>query len=221
MTFLKQNKNGNHSISEVHHAVRIETQGNNLCVLVSSYANKEAFDANLLNWQQHYQLPIDADSIRDPESYLIGETGPFAGAERLPTSGIVEQAQALKHAQMKDTRDRLRLAGFTYLGVVFDSDAEARDNMTAATARAAKADAEGDANWYVVWTLADNTTRQMNSSEVRGMIPALYDYGESLQIKYSMRKAQIYADRSEDETDEQAAARINAIMWDEMPQLLT
>ena len=214
MPFIKENTNPNFSISTVHRFAGVESSGLEYKAIVDSYANMQAFQAGMLNWQQRYTLPTE--HAGNPQAYLIGELGPFAGAQPMDETSQLSAVQSVRLAVMKNERDRRRVDGFAYLGKVFDSNQDAVTNISLAEKAAAKAVAEGFEDWSIDWTLKDNAILTMDAQQVLGMSAALWEHGSALHIRYNAVKTLIYANGPEGETEAEAVARINSIQWYEI-----
>lgn len=199
MAFLYSKTNPNFSTSQVHGVLRLETQNGHLVAVVNSYAVPEAYEAAQLNWQDSYQIPTTA--AVDPQSWLIGPEGPFAGGTLLDETTDLAKLQSVKWAQIKAERDSRTMGGFYYLGHKFDSDPISVAKITAAGFAASQ-----DPEYTETWTLADNTKLIVTAEQLMGLAIALVKHGSDLhQIGSTLRDA-IFAEDATEET-------VNAVYW--------
>jgi hypothetical protein len=76
-------------------------------------------------------------------------------------------------AKVNQKRNSYEVAGFPYMGKVFDSDPRSFYRITTANDAALK-----DPTFSIEWTVADNTKLAMNAQEMLGVMPALAGYGQ-------------------------------------------
>ncbi len=201
MAFFKSFGLVNGATATVHEIIRIEVVAN-ARVVVNSYSDEQAFASKLLLWQDQYPIPMN--ELGAAEAWLVSTEGPFAGGSLLEAVTPLGIAQTIRQAQLKAERDRREVSGFAYLGKFFDSDQKAYNRMIGATASAQAAIA-GALSFSIVWTLADNTTLEMDAEDVMGMLPALASMANGLNVTYNSLKALIAAA----ETVEQ----VNSVQW--------
>lgn len=199
MTFLYNKTNPNFATSQVHGVLRLETQNGHLVAVVNSYAVPEAYEADKLNWQDSYQIPVTAAA--DPQSWLIGPEGPFAGGTLLDEVTPLAKLQSIKWAQIKAERDRLTTGGFAYMGNVFQSDARSSLMIANAGIRAIN-----DPDYTDTWTAANDTLVPMTNEELKRLACALVEHGSAIHHTGTTLREQIYA---EDVTEE----ILNTIHW--------
>lgn len=207
MAFLLEKTNPNFSVSRVHGVLRLETQNGHFVAVVNSYATPEAFDANMLNWQDSYQLPLQADPTvaANPQAYLISPEGPFAGATLLEEATPLERQQSIKWAEIKGERDRRETGGFSYLGKVIDSDSRSVQRIALAV-QSAQAAIAGGVAFAISWTCADDSVLELDAQQMLGMTVALADHANALHVVARGLREVIYA---EDAT----AASVAAVAW--------
>lgn len=75
-------------------------------------------------------------------------------------------------ALVKAKRDALELAGFPYMGKVFDSDPRSFYRITTANDAASK-----DSSFVIDWKTQDNSFITLNAVEMQGVMPALAGFG--------------------------------------------
>jgi len=199
MTFLYNKTNPNFSTSQVHGVLRLETQNGHLVAVVNSYAVPEAYEAQQLNWQDSYEIPTTA--AVDPQSWLIGPEGPFAGGTLLEEATPLAKLQSIKWAQIKAERDTRTTGGFLYLGKILQSDAQSALKIANASITATNDPAYTD-----VWTAADDTLVPMTNLELKNMSAALVKHAsDTHHIGTSLREV-IFAEDATEET-------VNAVHW--------
>jgi hypothetical protein len=101
-------------------------------------------------------------------------TGEVTEHEDAPV--IVPSLEKLKsdlRTKVNDKRNWYEVAGFPYMGKVFDSDPRSFYRITTANDAAFK-----DPSFSIEWTVADNTKLAMNAQEMLGVMPALAGYGQ-------------------------------------------
>lgn len=106
------------------------------------------------------------DPIGSLERALAAQPdGLFAGATYVADAAVddIETARARKWAEIKGERDRLENGGFDVPGVGrFDSDADSRARIVGAVT-AAKIAHDAGQPYSIAWTLADNSTAELDA----------------------------------------------------------
>lgn len=199
MPFLFEKTNDNESLSRVHGVLRLETQNGHLGAVVNSYATLTAYESSKLNWQDFYPIPVTAAG--DPQSWLIGPDGPFAGATVLVEDTPIERLQSIKWAQIKAERDRRTTSGFSYMGTTFQSDPRSALLIANAGLEATNNPAYTD-----TWTAADDSLVPMTNAELRGLASALVQHGSTTHHMGTTLRDQIYAENVTEEI-------LNTIHW--------
>jgi len=207
MTFAIAFKNQNSVTSLVHRFVGPEVSEGMIKAVVRSFVDQQAYADEVHNWHSRHDMPMAA--YADPEAWLTGPSGPFAGAVSIPETGELDREKAFRIAAMKSERDGRETGGFWYLEKFFDTDERSYLRMTAAHTEAMHAIASGDTEFSKTWILADNSAFAMNAAEMSGLIPAFAAYGTQLNVTYNILKAQILA--IPDGPD--ALAQVRAVAW--------
>ena len=113
-----------------------------------------------------------------------------------PTQPL-DELKALKRAEINKARDEAEQGGFEYLGKVFDSDQVSCIRMSSAAQ--AMQYAPDDA--IITWTTQDNSTIDLNKSQLMGLVVALAQHSNTCHQKATSLKAQIDACESKEELD--------------------
>ena len=108
-------------------------------------------------------------------------------------------------AEINAARDAAEQGGFEYMGKVFDSDPISCQRISCA-AQAMQISALAAATPTITWTCQDNTTIDLNPSELLGLVGALAAWSNSCHIKATALKEQIEACQS--------AEALAQISWD-------
>jgi hypothetical protein len=78
------------------------------------------------------------------------------------------EAKTAKWIELKQARSQAEYAGFYWKGFLFDSDAISQQRITGAVTLA-----QMDAGFSIGWTLADNTVRQLDATQMKDVSAAL------------------------------------------------
>lgn len=116
----------------------------------------------------------------------------------------LDDAKAAQWATIKAERDRLEMAGVTYLGKVFDSDSLSVQRIGIAVQAAQAAKATGQP-FTVDWTTTDNTVIPLTADEIIGLPLALAAFSNNLHII-----AREFRDQIEEAT---TVDEVKAITW--------
>jgi hypothetical protein len=102
------------------------------------------------------------------------QTGKVTEHEDAPViAPSIEKIKSDLRTKVNDKRNWYEVAGFPYMGKVFDSDPRSFYRITTANDAAFK-----DPSFSIEWTVADNTKLAMNAQEMLGVMPALAGYGQ-------------------------------------------
>lgn len=213
MTILKTLSTGN-GMAHAHKVVKAEILGDLLQLQVNLYSSAEdaEHDRNL-RWQECPELPLVVLDTRDPwgsiERALVEQAGGLLAGGTVVSSAAgddLENAQGRKWSEIKAERDALESGGFDLAGVGrFDSAAEGRARIVAATMAAKIARDAGQA-YAIRWTLADNTTVELDADGVIDVSFALLAHTDGIH----QRSRTLYAAIQGAETAD-AVAKIH---WD-------
>lgn len=118
--------------------------------------------------------------------------------ETPPYVPSVEEVQAQKIAEFKAKRDAEEVKPIEYNGKLYDYDDKARDRINAAIIAL---DAQGErAN--IEWTLADNTSVPVTSTDLRMVVANVAIRSNTLHVKYRELKEQVLACTSLEELEQ-------------------
>ena len=109
----------------------------------------------------------------------------------------LDELKNLKRAEINQARDAEEQGGFEYLGKVFDSDQVSCIRMSSA----AQAMQYADDTATITWTTQDNSTIDLNKSQLMGLVVALAQHSNTCHQKATSLKAQIDACESKEELD--------------------
>lgn len=113
----------------------------------------------------------------------------------------LEKLKLTKRAEINQARDKAEQGGFEYMGKVFDSDQVSCIRMSSAAQ--AMQYAPDDAT--ITWTCQDNSTIDLNKSQLMGLVVALAQHSNACHEKATALKAQIDICTSKED--------IEAIIW--------
>ncbi|NIF85357.1 DUF4376 domain-containing protein [Comamonas sp. Tr-654] len=211
MTVLKA-INTNNGMAGAHRVVKAEIQDQGLQLQVHMYLTAEdAANNQNLRWQEYPVLPLAALDVQDPwgslERGLVAQVGGLLEGGTFVADVAADDigtAKAVKWAEIKAIRDQLECGGFDLAGVGrFDSDAESRARIVGAS-MAAKIARDAGQPYAINWTLADNTTVELDADAVINVGFALLAHVDSIH----QRSRALYAEIQAAE-DAQAVASIS------------
>ena len=122
-----------------------------------------------------------------------------------PTLNELKEA---KRAEINQARDEAEQGGFEYMGKVFDSDPISCQRIS----MAAQAMALADDTAKITWTCQDNTTIDLNKTQIAGVVVALAEWSNTCHQKATALKAQIDAAKTAEELEK--------ITWEDKPATL-
>lgn len=133
--------------------------------------------------------------------------------EKLPEPEVtpeptLDELKSQKRAEINYVRDRTEQGGFEYLGKTFDSDQISAQRIS----MAAQAMALADDTAKITWTCQDNTTIDLNKTQLVGMVAALAEWSNTCHQKATALKAKIEA--------AQTAEELENITWEDNPATL-
>ena len=204
-------------ITAAHRIVKTELTGTTLRLQVHMYPSlDQAEDAHLL-WQEYPELPLAAldvqDSVGSLERALAAQPdGLFAGATYVADAAVddIETARARKWAEIKSARDAQECGGFDMPGIGrFDSDADSRARIVGAVT-AAKIAQDAGQPYSITWTLADNSTADLDAAGIIAVGFALLAHIDAIHQRSRALREQIDA--------AQDSQVISAICWDAQPE---
>jgi hypothetical protein len=132
----------------------------------------------------------------DKDGYYIAENPlpswtEISKADYDAANQVIETPEQIKlklRTKVNEKRNWYEVAGFPYMGKVFDSDPRSFYRITTANDAAFK-----DPSFSIEWTVADNTKLAMNAQEMLGVMPALAGYGQLIFNNSVALKAAIEA----------------------------
>lgn len=119
-----------------------------------------------------------------------------------------EELKEAKRAEINQARDEAEQGGFEYMGKVFDSDPISCQRIS----MAAQAMALADDTAKITWTCQDNTTIDLNKTQIAGVVVALAEWSNTCHQKAAALKAQIDA--------AETAEELENITWEDKPATL-
>ncbi len=109
----------------------------------------------------------------------------------------LNEIKAEKRAEINTARDAAEQGGFEYLGKTFDSDPISCQRIS----MAAQAMALAPDGTTITWTCQDNTTIDLNKTQLVGMVVALAEWSNTCHQKATALKAQIDAAKTAEELE--------------------
>lgn len=109
----------------------------------------------------------------------------------------LDELKVLKRAEINQARDKAEQGGFEYMGKIFDSDQVSCIRMSSA----AQAMQYADDTATITWTTQDNSTIDLNKSQLMGLVVALAQWSNTCHQKATALKAQIDACDSKEALD--------------------
>lgn len=120
----------------------------------------------------------------------------------------LDELKLAKRAEINRARDAAEQGGFEYLGKTFDSDQISAQRIS----MAAQAMALAPEGTTITWTTQDNTTIELNKTQLAGMVVALAEWSNTCHQKATTLKAQIDA--------AETAEELENITWEDNPATL-
>lgn len=153
-------------------------------------------DGNLIEEERIEIVPVAKE-----ETYTETELHRFFKINEIPVPVVpeptFEELKLAKRAEINQVRDAEEQGGFEYLGKIFDSDQVSCIRMSSAAQ--AMQYAPDDA--IITWTTQDNSTIDLNKSQLMGLVVALAQHSNTCHQKATALKAQIDACESKEELD--------------------
>jgi hypothetical protein len=116
----------------------------------------------------------------------------------------LQGAKAIAWDRVKVSRGLAEYGGFMWDSSQFDSDEKAQQRLTLASQYASLAISQGQP-FSIEWTLADNTTRTLNGTDLAGVMAALADHINTQHVYARTLRTRIEA--------AQTSAEALAITW--------
>lgn len=136
-----------------------------------------------------------------PEATHIIDNEPVTIIPEIP----LDQLNIAKRCEINAARDNEELRPFEYLGKMFDADEKAVRRLGLSIQAAQTALLAGQ-TFTITWTCADNSTIDLDQTQMLGVLEAMMRRGVELHEKARALKAQVDAATT--------AAEVGAIRWD-------
>lgn len=166
--------------------------------IISQIPITEEFIAGIANTREELE---NNDFVKYTRIEETEEEYKLFNGSYMTVSEAFEKAKEAKRAETNQSRDEAEQGGFEYLGKVFDSDQVSCIRMSSA----AQAMQYADDTATITWTTQDNSTIDLNKSQLMGLVVALAQHSNECHQKATELKAQIDACESQEELD--------AIQW--------
>lgn len=137
--------------------------------------------------------------LEEKEGFKVRFNGTEWSYEEIPQQPVptIDELKVLKRAEINQARDNAEQGGFEYMGKVFDSDQVSCIRISTA----AQAMQYADDTATITWTTQDNSTIDLNKSQLMGLVVALAQWSNVCHQKATSLKAQIEACESQEELD--------------------
>ncbi len=112
----------------------------------------------------------------------------------------LDELKLAKRAEINAARDAAEQGGFEYMGKVFDSDPISCQRISCA-AQAMQMSTMTEETPIIVWTCQDNTTIELNATELMGLVVALAEWSNACHEKATGLKVKIQEAQTSDELD--------------------
>lgn len=99
----------------------------------------------------------------------------------------LDELKAEKRVEINKARDEAEQGGFEYMGKTFDSDQVSAQRISMATQAMALAPNETK----ITWTTQDNSTIELNKTELVGLVVALAEWSNTCHKKATALKEEI------------------------------
>lgn len=151
---------------------------------------------------------FDKNALEAQDEIIQGYDGRYYFASQCPQQPL-EELKLIKREEINQARDAAEQGGFEYLGKTFDSDQISAQRIS----MAAQAMALADDTAKITWTCQDNTTIDLNKTQLVGMVAALAEWSNTCHQKATALKAKIEA--------AQTAEELENITWEDKPAILS
>jgi hypothetical protein len=139
---------------------------------------------------------FDKNALEAQDEIIQGYDGRYYFASQCPQQPL-EELKLIKREEINQARDAAEQGGFEYLGKTFDSDPISCQRISTA----AQAIALASDDTAIVWTTQDNTTIELNKTQLAGMVVALAEWSNTCHQKATTLKAQIDAAETAEELE--------------------
>ena len=117
-----------------------------------------------------------------------------------PKELTIEELKSIKRSEINQARDEAEQGGFEYMGKTFDSDPISCQRISCA-AQAMQTLSLSTEVPSITWTCKDNSTVDLSSSDLVGLVVALADHSNKCHQKATELKAKIDACETKEELD--------------------
>lgn len=145
----------------------------------------------VMEQQGDAEVPVEKE-----ETYTEQELIRYYQIVEIPKPTL-DELKVLKRAEINAARDKAEQNGFEYLGKTFDSDQVSCIRMSSA----AQAMQYAPDDVIITWTTQDNSTIDLNKSQLMGLVVALAQHSNECHQKATSLKIQIDACESKEELD--------------------
>lgn len=121
----------------------------------------------------------------------------------------LDQAKTEQKAKLNSARDLAEQGGFEYLGKVFDSDPISCQRISCAAQALQVVPASEGTEPTITWTCQDNSTIDLNASELMGLVVALAAWSNSCHERATKLKAKV--------DQAYSVELVESITWDSDP----
>lgn len=139
---------------------------------------------------------FDKNALEAQDEIIQGYDGRYYFASQCPQQPL-EELKLIKREEINQARDAAEQGGFEYLGKTFDSDQISAQRIS----MAAQAMALADDTAKITWTCQDNTTIDLNKTQLVGMVAALAEWSNTCHQKATALKAKIDAAETAEELE--------------------
>lgn len=149
-------------------------------VKVGSWISRDSYlQNNPAAWNHYHKIPIGATV--DVANNYIKIQEPFVGATEIEEldNTTLEGSKLSKWTTIKNHRDWLEYAGFTWDNSTFDSDPQSQSRIQGGVQLALMAQ-QSNQPFSINWTLKDNTVRTLNIQDMLAVGQALASHIQTL-----------------------------------------
>lgn len=139
---------------------------------------------------------FDKNALEAQDEIIQGYDGRYYFASQCPQQPL-EELKLIKREEINQARDAAEQGGFEYLGKTFDSDQISAQRIS----MAAQAMALADDTAKITWTCQDNTTIDLNKTQLVGMVAALAEWSNTCHQKATALKAEVEKAQTKEELD--------------------
>lgn len=129
---------------------------------------------------------FDKNALEAQDEIIQGYDGRYYFASQCPQQPL-EELKLIKREEINQARDAAEQGGFEYLGKTFDSDQISAQRIS----MAAQAMALADDTAKITWTCQDNTTIDLNKTQLVGMVAALAEWSNTCHQKQRLSRPKL------------------------------